>query len=497
MLLALLESAHAGCPATVTADELVYQDGAITAEEVVATTCCDDTWTLDARSAVVDGESVVLRGATARVKGVPVFWTPWARIQLGEERRHVGVPVVGRGLHGWQLAVPFVDEGPGHRLELAPEVRQAGVVRGLASMETALGQADAAVTHDGRGAVDGQLSGSIGEAQAGWTGALVSDADWLGEFGDSWLGRSQDWTRSTWAVQGERLGVEGLIWQDASTHAAVGLPARIQGERASAGGRLDVVGDEVRAQVDVEGRALYRLGAVEADIGGGARAFSVLDSSSMNLDTVVDMAWGLPFHAVGPRATWVWEPALVSGAGMRFVDGATLDAVDPFLAADPLLDWRSRGWLDDRAPTALWIGPELAVSRGSTRARVSAPLTSDGPLLAGGATSRRGPLTGSVQGTWTPDDWLASARLGVDAGRAHLSLGSVDGPDLHLWRGGVDVQIGQLRPGVGAVVDPQGLDEATVRLGWCAECGCLAVDGRVGWAEDRDGLVGGVAVQVR
>ncbi|MCP4808931.1 MAG: hypothetical protein GY913_00220 [Proteobacteria bacterium] len=504
MLLVVGLASAAPCPTvTVEAELLIASEGRVVAEDVSATTCCcaNPAWTLEAREGELEGEQLTLRGATARVYGVPVMWLPWARVELGPTRRYVGVPRFGRGFHGWQVSVPLVDEGPGHRLEIAPELRQGGGFRGLAGIESEIGTAQASVTPDGRGALDGDLGVLVDGVPVGWAGALVSDAGYLDEFADSWLVRSQGWTRSTFAVGTGPVSLDGLIWRDDALNAAVGLPVRVERGAVAAGGRVDLVGADLRSEVDLSVAEDWRLGAIEAELDGGARTVSVLGSGSSSVDGVIDGRVALPFWAQGGRRIWQWEPAVVAGAGRRFAQGETLDLVSPTLGADPRLDWRTRGWLDDSAPQSLWAGPALGVARGLVRAQVEVPWTGSGPIAVGSLGARRGPVRGDVRGTWTGDDWLVASHVRADLGRVGLTAGSVDTAELHQWRAGADVGLSlgsaSLRPGVGAVASPEGLDELGVRAMWASGCDCLSVGGSVGWAEDRQGLVGGLTVSVQ
>ncbi|MBK9367298.1 MAG: hypothetical protein IPN01_13450 [Deltaproteobacteria bacterium] len=515
--------------ARLTADPSLSQ---LTAESLRLSPCaCVEgaPWGIFAAEARLDREAelVEVRGLRLMIGERDVAPLPSARLRLTPRQVGVGLPVLGRGLDGVQVALPLwfrPDHGP--KLSLSPEWRQARGARGLVSVTAPQASIVASggwdrLEHAPRAGVSAAVAQAKGGASVIGAGTWISDPTYLSDFGADRLARAEPWTSTRLSVGLGALSVsalgfqEGLGEADLRMSGVVGLGLSPPGQNVGPltlhqRGRLDLTAAGPRGEAVLQARLHQELGVLELDGLMLARGVGYVEAGEGALDPYAELGLVLPAWADGPRGRTILAFELRGGGGARL--GALQAAPTPLTLADPS-GARMGGFTLglapglDLAPGGLWAGPRVSVTKirpeGALSASLDAPITAAGPSFAAEAEARAGALSFGLvvlsrESLGEEAAHLGGARLGLDAERlqAQASLWASRSPaapenDAELARLGLAAPLvgvrGTTTPSAELLLSAEGLRAVSGGVAWSDPTSCVMFGAAVGWVEDRDG----------
>jgi hypothetical protein len=486
-------------------------------------------WGILAAEAHLDrpAERVEVEGLRLMIGERDVAPLPSARLRLSPRKLGVGLPVLGRGLDGAQVALPlWFTPADGPKLGLSPEWRQARGARGLVSVTAPQASVVASGGWDRleqrpRAGVSAAVAQKKGGVYVVGAGTWISDATYLSDFGADRLARAEPWTSTRLSVGLGALSVSGLGFQEGLGEDALRSSGVIGLGLSPAGqtfgpltlhqrGRLDLTAAGPRGEAVLQARLHQALGVVELDGLVLARGLGYVQSGEGAVDPYGELGLVLPAWADGPSGRTVLTFELHGGGGARL--GALQAAPTPLTLADPS-GARMGGFTLglapglDLAPGGLWAGPRLSLRQtrpeGALSASLDAPITAAGPSFAAEAEARAGRVSVGLvvlsrESLGEEAVHLGGARLGLDgeglSAQASLwAVRDVGTPknDAELARLGLAAPRvgprGTTTPSAELLLSAEGLRAVSGGLAWSDPSACVMFGANVGWVEDRDG----------
>ncbi|MCK6515419.1 hypothetical protein L6R46_10255 [Myxococcota bacterium] len=486
-------------------------------------------WGILAAEAHLDrpAERVEVEGLRLMIGERDVAPLPSARLRLSPRKLGVGLPVLGRGLDGAQVALPlWFTPADGPKLGLSPEWRQARGARGLVSVTAPQASVVASGGWDRleqgpRAGVSAAVAQKKGGVYVVGAGTWISDATYLSDFGADRLARAEPWTSTRLSVGLGALSVSGLGFQEGLGEDALRSSGVIGLGLSPAGqtfgpltlhqrGRLDLTAAGPRGEAVLQARLHQALGVLELDGLVLARGLGYVQSGEGAVDPYGELGLLLPAWADGPSGRTVLTFELHGGGGARL--GALQAAPTPLTLADPS-GARMGGFTLglapglDLAPGGLWAGPRLSLRQtrpeGALSASFDAPITAAGPSFAAEAEARAGRVSVGLvvlsrESLGEEAVHLGGARLGLDgeglSAQASLwAVRDVGTPknDAELARLGLAAPRvgprGTTTPSAELLLSAEGLRAVSGGLSWSDPSACVMFGANVGWVEDRDG----------
>ncbi|MCK6521718.1 hypothetical protein L6R49_09790 [Myxococcota bacterium] len=484
-------------------------------------------WGLLAAEARLDREAgrLEVEGLRLVIRDRDVAPLPSPGLRLTPRPVGVGLPVLGRGLDGAQVALPlWWTPSPGTMVTLSPEWRQARGARALVGVETPQASLVASggwdrLSKGPRAGVSAAVAWTSGGAHALGAGTWISDSTYLSDFGADRLARAEPWTTTRLSLGLGPVNVSGLGFQEGLGEAdlrgsgVVGLGLSPRGRSVGPltlhpRGRLDLTAAGPRGEAVLEARLHQRLGVLELDGMALARGLGYAMTGEGAFDPYGELGVTLPAWADGPRGRTTLALGVYGGGGARL--GALDAPPTPLSVADPSgarLGGLSLGLTPglDLAPDGLWAGPRLSLAQvgggGAVRLTVDAPLTAAGPSFAAELDARSDTLSAGLvllsrESLGDAPTHLGGARVGLDVGWAQAeasvwALRPGEGEDAELGRLSLMTPIvgarGTTTPSGELLVSADGLRAVSGGLAWSDPTSCVMFGGSVGWVEDRDG----------
>ena len=515
--------------ARLTADPTL---GQLTAESLRLSPCaCVEgaPWGILAADARLDREAEVVEAQGLRlvVFDRDVAPLPSVRLRLSPRKVGVGLPVIGRGLDGAQVALPFwFTPNHGPALSVSPEWRQARGARGLVSVTAPQASIVASggwdrLEHSPRAGVSAAVAQAKGGAYVYGAGTWISDSTYLSDFGADRLARAEPWTSTRLSLGLGALSVSGLGFQeglgedDLRRSGVIGLGLSPAGQTIGPltlhqRGRLDLSAAGPRGEAVLEARLHQSFGVLELDGLMLARGVGYVETGVGALDPYSELGLVLPAWADGPRGRTLLAFELHGGGGARL--GGLQAAPTPLTLADPSgarMGGFTLGLIPglDLAPGGPWAGPRVTLTQsrpeGVLSASFDAPITAAGPSFAAEAEARSGAVSFGLVALSREslgDDavQLGGARLGLDAARlqAQASLWAIRDAgrpenDAELARLSLAAPLpgprGTTKPSAELLWSAAGLRAVSGGLAWSDPTSCVMFGANVGWVEDRDG----------